>query len=77
MNHQDWEIDGKNFDRCADVINVQWNYSWHWGKEPEKRHWTMDAKHDCQNEIMHLEQRLVALKKLKAELEGVAKEFLP
>ncbi len=35
MNHQDWEIDGKNFDLCADVINVHWNYSWLWGKVPE------------------------------------------
>jgi hypothetical protein len=77
MNRQDWNRVSKNFARCANIINTQWAYSWHWSKEPDQRHWTMDAKHDCQNEIMHIEQRLAALKKLKAELEGVAKEFLP
>jgi hypothetical protein len=62
---------------CAKIINNTWFYSMHWGKEPERRHWTMDAKHDCITRISEMEKELLELKQLRKELEEIAKDYIP
>lgn len=71
----------KNLDdlkrRAAQVIDTEWKSSWHWGKEPEKRHWTMDAKHDCMQRIYEIEEELRQLKAMRKELEEIAPLYMP
>jgi len=63
--------------RAAKTIDTEWRYSWYWGKEPEKRHWTMDAKHDCIERIAEIEAKLIELKALKRELEIACLAYIP
>lgn len=63
--------------RARKVIDTSWLYSMHWGKEPEKRHWTMDAKHDCIERIYYAERELTNLKRLRKELEEICPIFVP
>jgi hypothetical protein len=63
--------------RAAGIINSGWNYSWHWGKHPEERHWTMEAKHDCIERIYKVEEELRQLKNMRKELEEVALLHIP
>ena len=63
--------------KCAKIIDDSWYYSMHWGKNPEERHWTMDAKHDCIARIQHLETELNELKRLRTELEDVCLFYVP
>lgn len=64
-------------DKCAKIINNEWRYSWHWGKHPEERHWTMDAMHDCQNRFLQAEKELNELRALKNELNDICTFFYP
>jgi hypothetical protein len=63
--------------RATNIIDNEWKYSWHWGKCPNDRHWTMDAKYDCITRITEVEKELVELKKIKQELEQVAPLYIP
>ena len=64
-------------DKCAKIINNEWRYSWRWGKHPKERHWTMDAKNDCQHRILNIEKDLRELRAIKTELEEIAPLFYP
>lgn len=67
----------KLFKKCSSIINTSWYYSMHWGKHPKERHWTMDAKNDCQQRILDAEKELSELRKIKSELEEICPLFYP
>jgi hypothetical protein len=62
---------------AAQVIDDTWHYSWYWGKEPEKTHWTMDAMKDCEERILECENDLRELKRIFNELEIESKYHFP
>ena len=62
---------------AASIIDNGWNYSWHWGKAPAERHWTMDALQDCDKRIREAEQELVNLKRIYQKLEIEAPHHYP
>jgi len=63
--------------RAAQIIDTEWKSSWYWGKEPNDRHWTMDAKHDCIERIYNAEEELKLLKAMRKELEEIASLYIP
>ena len=63
--------------RAAQIIDTEWKSSWYWGKEPNDRHWTMDAKHDCIDRIDRVEKELRNLKAMRKELEEIVSLYIP
>lgn len=64
-------------DKCASVINTEWKYSWHWGKHPKERHWTMDALHDAKRRLADAEKDVLRLKQVHSQLSEESKLHYP
>ena len=63
--------------RAAAIIDSEWKYSWHWGKFPKERHWTMDALHDAQERILNCQKDLKLLQNIHSELSEISKLYYP
>ena len=70
-------VNGPKQKEIASVIDTTWHYSWYWGKEPEKRHWTMDAMADCHERMLQAEREYIKIRSAYTQLSEVSQEFYP